>query len=271
MTPKERLLWLAENYGADIEHRWQSSEIWYNHKNSEYTFKLADLEKAELRLTQSEMERRNPGFEVVEWYGREPKYSGRPLPENEKVVDGWLLRKKVEKNCNNCGYDQLIGHAFHCTRNEYETCIHGSKWIPKQAEPKPVRVKAWVRWAKDGTWHHVTKIQPLSVTESMPSYQLVDEWYSLSKLIKDGCEHTDTPDDETSWQKIGGEGMSEETRRKNAHILLTPATCKCNKQSDIRCPVCDYGLAICSVCGKAENELDSECCTAKAGKERGEL
>lgn len=48
-------------------------------------------------------------------------------------------------------------------------------------------------------------------------------------------------------------------KMKGSHILLTPATCKCNKQSDIRCPVCDYGLAICSVCGKAENELDSEC------------
>lgn len=201
MTPKERLLWLAENYGADIEHRWQSSEIWYNHKNSEYTFKLADLEKAELRLTQSEMERRNPGFEVVEWYGREPKYSGRPLPENEKVVDGWLLRKKVEKNCNNCGYDQLIGHAFHCTRNEYETCIHGSKWIPKQAEPKPVRVKAWVRWPKD-----TLDVCYLVLRRDSANKQIfaLRSWYSIENLIVGGCEHTDDPNDETSWTKIGG-------------------------------------------------------------------
>ena len=96
--------------------------------------------------------------------------------------------------CQGCG-------AKHCG-------THPVGMIPNpvyvEPEPKPVRVKAWVRWAKDGTWHHVTKIQPPSDIDPVPSYQLVDEWYSLSKLIKDGCEHTDTPDDETSWQKIGG-------------------------------------------------------------------
>ena len=46
---------------------------------------------------------------------------------------------------------------------------------------------------------------------------------------------------------------------KNGHILLTVKTCKCDKQSDYPCPVCDGGLAVCSLCGKAEIELDQPC------------
>lgn len=33
-------------------------------------------------------------------------------------------------------------------------------------------------------------------------------------------------------------------------------TCNCNKPS---CPVCEWGASICSVCGKAEAELDQPC------------
>lgn len=43
------------------------------------------------------------------------------------------------------------------------------------------------------------------------------------------------------------------------HIIITPATCPCNKMSDESCNVCDGGLAICAVCGKAEIELDDLC------------
>lgn len=45
------------------------------------------------------------------------------------------------------------------------------------------------------------------------------------------------------------------------HLLITPETCPCDKQSDISCNVCDGGLAICSRCGKAEAELDGPCVT----------
>lgn len=47
------------------------------------------------------------------------------------------------------------------------------------------------------------------------------------------------------------------------HILITPETCPCDKQSDISCNVCDGGLAICSRCGKAEVELDGPCVSEK--------
>ena len=43
------------------------------------------------------------------------------------------------------------------------------------------------------------------------------------------------------------------------HLLITPETCPCDKQSDTSCNVCDGGLAICSRCGKAEAELDGPC------------
>lgn len=43
------------------------------------------------------------------------------------------------------------------------------------------------------------------------------------------------------------------------HVLFTAQTCPCDKQSDRSCNVCDGGLAVCSVCGKAEVELDKPC------------
>lgn len=45
----------------------------------------------------------------------------------------------------------------------------------------------------------------------------------------------------------------------SSHVLITPETCPCDKQSDQSCNVCDGGLAICSVCGKAEIELEGPC------------
>ena len=99
MTPKEKLIWLATNANEDFSN--VECAVWLNkvavwlEVTPEMSFGC--LLDRELRLTQSEMEKRNPGWTVVEWYGREPKYSGRPLPENEKVVDGWLLRRKVRR------------------------------------------------------------------------------------------------------------------------------------------------------------------------------
>lgn len=43
------------------------------------------------------------------------------------------------------------------------------------------------------------------------------------------------------------------------HVIITPETCHCNKMSDESCNVCDGGLAICAICGKAEIELDGLC------------
>jgi hypothetical protein len=43
------------------------------------------------------------------------------------------------------------------------------------------------------------------------------------------------------------------------HVLRTPETCDCDRYGDRLCPVCDHGLAICAICGRAENELDGPC------------
>ena len=56
---------------------------------------------------------------------------------------------------------------------------------------------------------------------------------------------------------------NEEKKTKRGHILTTPQTCDCDKQSDIPCPVCDWGLGICKVCGAAEVELDERDCPNK--------
>lgn len=49
------------------------------------------------------------------------------------------------------------------------------------------------------------------------------------------------------------------TQPDGGHVLFTTETCNCNKWSDYPCPVCDGGLALCSLCGKAEAELDTPC------------
>lgn len=43
------------------------------------------------------------------------------------------------------------------------------------------------------------------------------------------------------------------------HVILTPKDCGCIKDTDYSCPICDGGLAVCAVCGKAEVELDQPC------------
>lgn len=52
---------------------------------------------------------------------------------------------------------------------------------------------------------------------------------------------------------------TESPRPALEHILFTKETCLCNKWSDYPCDVCDGGLAICSLCGKAEAELSTPC------------
>lgn len=49
------------------------------------------------------------------------------------------------------------------------------------------------------------------------------------------------------------------TAATKPHILFTKETCPCDKQSDAPCLICDGGLAVCSVCHKAETELDGPC------------
>ncbi len=44
------------------------------------------------------------------------------------------------------------------------------------------------------------------------------------------------------------------------HIITKPSECDCSKETE-RCPVCDWGLAVCRICGKAESELDGKCIT----------
>jgi hypothetical protein len=52
--------------------------------------------------------------------------------------------------------------------------------------------------------------------------------------------------------------MADETRPDKAtHKLLTPADCRCDR--DHGCPICDGGLALCTVCGGAEASLPHEC------------
>lgn len=53
---------------------------------------------------------------------------------------------------------------------------------------------------------------------------------------------------------------------KSEHVLFTKETCRCNKWSDYPCDICDGGLAICSLCGKAEAELAAPCRITQATK-----
>lgn len=47
------------------------------------------------------------------------------------------------------------------------------------------------------------------------------------------------------------------------HVLKTSANCGCTKGTDEKCPVCEWGASVCSVCGKAEVELDEPCIGGK--------
>ena len=49
-------------------------------------------------------------------------------------------------------------------------------------------------------------------------------------------------------------------KTETGHVLLTPETCdKKNHAEYNRCPVCDWRLAICARCGKAERDLEQRC------------
>jgi len=47
--------------------------------------------------------------------------------------------------------------------------------------------------------------------------------------------------------------------KKKGHTLITSESCECDKKSPFPCYVCDGGLAICEICGKAEIELREPC------------
>lgn len=51
-------------------------------------------------------------------------------------------------------------------------------------------------------------------------------------------------------------GVEQLSKRKD-HVLLTPKTCRCNKNGS--CPVCDHELAVCSVCKGGESDLSAAC------------
>ena len=60
------------------------------------------------------------------------------------------------------------------------------------------------------------------------------------------------------------------------HILYTPENCGCKSQPGYDpdysvCPVCDWGLAVCSVCRGAEIELEEDCPGEKGIEEIDEL
>lgn len=61
-------------------------------------------------------------------------------------------------------------------------------------------------------------------------------------------------------RKIAIEGLKKCQKTKNGHLLMNVETCSFNHSHyNHGCPVCDGGLAICLICGKAEAELDHEC------------
>ncbi len=44
------------------------------------------------------------------------------------------------------------------------------------------------------------------------------------------------------------------------HLLFTTKTCPCDKTSDTsKCPVCDWGLQVCEICGGGEAQLEESC------------
>lgn len=51
--------------------------------------------------------------------------------------------------------------------------------------------------------------------------------------------------------------------KDKSHVLKTPLNCGCTKGTDEKCPVCEWGASVCSICGKAEVELDEPCIGGK--------
>jgi hypothetical protein len=62
------------------------------------------------------------------------------------------------------------------------------------------------------------------------------------------------PEETEAQLRFNAEMLAEESRAAG-HVLLNPATCPCDKQSDTPCPVCDHGFAICAKCGWAGEGL----------------
>lgn len=60
--------------------------------------------------------------------------------------------------------------------------------------------------------------------------------------------------------------MSENSK---THILKTIETCIHENRENVICPVCDWGLGVCSICGAAECELDEYSCEEFKAKRNG--
>ncbi len=54
------------------------------------------------------------------------------------------------------------------------------------------------------------------------------------------------------------------------HTLVTRETCGCDPDSYTSCPICDGGLALCSVCGGAEGWMTTDCPGEHVPYEKGE-
>ena len=45
----------------------------------------------------------------------------------------------------------------------------------------------------------------------------------------------------------------------NGHRIRDTRHCLCNRETEERCPTCDWGLSVCFDCNRAEAELDQPC------------
>jgi len=128
----------------------------------------------------------------------EEKKKPATLEDVKEVVREMEAKPEENKSCTNC-----IREMVSCLSLN-PPCKALSRWERKPEEKKPV-VKAWVRWVTSGLG--VNKIYGCSwlVTGLNDNeVKLNENWHNVKVLIKDGCEHTDTPNDEASWTKIGG-------------------------------------------------------------------
>jgi hypothetical protein len=109
---------------------------------------------------------------------------------------------------------------------------------PEEAEREGLRRLKGLYPERDGWEDHSVVVMVIEATEAFPS--------------REGGT-MNTKSDQPSMTTDKG------------HVLLTRQTCPCKGQND-RCPVCEWGLAVCALCGAAEIELDRRCRPRKASQ-----
>jgi hypothetical protein len=135
--------------------------------------------------------------------------------------DGWLLqRKEVEglidnpkpikntlpgrlENCKECVYLENLGVMYYCQYPKPGCHFFPRNVEKKEPEPKPVKVKAWVRWVTLVKDQRNVGVARFPTERDDKEIKIDEKWHSILGLIAEGCEHTDTPDIEESWTKIG--------------------------------------------------------------------